>query len=98
MSRDEWVRRRIEANVHPSNFAKNPDAYLRDYRRRYAQEQVHRAVRRGDLLKPSECSNCGRGPLPSKDLHGHHWHYDQPLSVQWLCRDCHLAAHKVPTR
>lgn len=95
MPRDEWVRRAIATNVHPENFARNPDRYLRDYRRRYAQEQVHRAVRRGDLLKPSYCSNCDRGPLPSREIHGHHLLYDLPLCVQWLCRECHYAAHRA---
>ena len=50
---------------------------------------VTNAIKRGNLVRPAHCSNCGRGCTP----HGHHADYDKPLEVEWLCHQCHLARH-----
>jgi hypothetical protein len=57
--------------------------------RNKAKQAVLRAVRSGDLVKPSVCPECGQ----SKAIHGHHPDYDKPLAVLWLCRDCHVELH-----
>jgi len=53
--------------------------------------QVRRAIGRGELIKPIECSSC----LRVKPLDGHHDDYSKPLEVRWLCRRCHLAHHAM---
>lgn len=51
-----------------------------------AHAAVHRAVKTGDLVKPSACSRCGlEGPVE-----GHHRDYSKPLDVEWLCWWCHM--------
>jgi len=44
--------------------------------------------RRGHL-SPEPCERCGA--VSQK----HHPDYSQPLSVRWLCRDCHLTHHEA---
>jgi hypothetical protein len=65
--------------------------------RRRAISRVHYALRTGLLLKPTECERCGVDPGHRRDgrslLHGHHHDYSKPLSVEWLCADCHQKWH-----
>lgn len=57
-----------------------------------ARAEVSAAMRRGDIVRPEECDSCQRPCRP--DAHHHlgyepvHW-----LTVTWLCRRCHKAAH-----
>lgn len=55
-----------------------------------ASTTVNNAVRLGNLVKPTTCSECG---IEAK-LDGHHCDYSKPLEVMWLCRKCHIAWHK----
>lgn len=57
-----------------------------------AGTKVGSAIRRGDLIKPDECSVCGSKP-PSGEIHAHHDDYSKPLDVRWVCRACHMAIH-----
>lgn len=78
---------------------------LKEYRRRYqteyrksaaekekaaARRALHRAVSTGQVIKPASCSRCDA----TKNIHGHHHDYSQPLSVIWLCAPCHCAEHR----
>lgn len=47
------------------------------------------ALRNGVLVRPRQCSKCGRFGR----IHGHHPSYDQPLVVVWLCALCHRREH-----
>lgn len=51
------------------------------------------AVRDGRIEKPKECSECGGFPK-RRNLHAHHEDYAFPLSVIWLCAQCHHEKHK----
>lgn len=73
-------------------------------RERYPEKQAARkAVRRaldlGTLTIPAACEVCRAVPSPDRrggrTLHAHHDDYEQPLSVRWLCRACHVVAHHV---
>jgi hypothetical protein len=56
-----------------------------------ARSLLNRAVRRGDVIRPSACSRCGAdGPVE-----GHHPDYDRPLEVVWVCVSCHKALDEV---
>lgn len=50
-----------------------------------AQAAVARAVKRGELARPTECEDCGE----ECRVQGHHPDYGQPLEVEWLCAPCH---------
>lgn len=57
------------------------------------RKQVHYAVRRGWLVKPSRCPQCGVS-VRSTQMHGHHVDYSKPLEVLWMCGRCHKGEHK----
>lgn len=54
-----------------------------------AKDAVHYAVKTGKLKRSIFCESCG---LPAK-TEGHHEDYNKPLSVNWLCNDCHTRIH-----
>jgi hypothetical protein len=47
---------------------------------------VHKAIRRGDLIRASHCEECGLSGIPIEAAHAD---YSRPLDVRWLCRPCH---------
>jgi len=50
-----------------------------------AHSAVRNAIRRGDLVRPDTCSECGAvGKIEAS-----HDDYARPLDVEWLCRRCH---------
>ena len=62
--------------------------------KRQARQAVNKAVYRGILPKPSACSQCGR----VSRIEGHHYDYDKPLDITWLCRRCHVFRHPLYSR
>ena len=50
---------------------------------------VAKAIKEGKLIKPTECSRCGKEGW----VEGHHKDYSKPLEVEWLCRKCHRGIH-----
>jgi hypothetical protein len=53
---------------------------------------VVRALKRGSLVRPDECSHCGA--VASTDpIQALHPDYSKPLDVVWLCRACHRREH-----
>jgi len=84
--------------------AKDPLSVLHSrlsaWRKRPTQANTYRvleAAKAADTLKvPSACQMCGRTDSYSvndMDLHGHHFDYDSPLSVVFLCAKCHSQLH-----
>ena len=57
--------------------------------KRRAHAAVALALRTETLTKPKICSRCGI----SGRIEGHHPDYTQPLSVIWLCPQCHIRLH-----
>lgn len=55
-----------------------------------AQSTVAYAIKKGDLVRPDACEDCGESCMP----HAHHPDYSKPYEVMWLCRPCHGKAHK----
>ncbi len=54
-----------------------------------ARAALRNALRRGEMVKPSQCSVC-----PSSiRIEAHHDDYEKPLEVRWLCAACHQAHH-----
>ena len=50
-----------------------------------AHSAVHRALKRGDLVRPQSCQQCGQSCKPEAA----HLDYARALVVAWLCRSCH---------
>lgn len=57
-----------------------------------AYNAVQRAVRAGEIIRPTACENCHE----EKRLQAHHHDYSRPLDVFWLCQQCHKLAHHFP--
>jgi len=76
---------------------RNPDkAWKKEWRKKNeckyrAHQAVFYAIKRGDLKKPSCCSQCGAEGY----IEGHHEDYSKLLEVVWFCRICHVERHRV---
>jgi methylphosphotriester-DNA--protein-cysteine methyltransferase len=53
--------------------------------KRTAHNTLYKAVKKGEVYKPSSCSACNKKGI----IHGHHEDYNKPLDVVWLCPLCH---------
>ena len=61
------------------------------YPKRYAaRKALQQAVKTGSVLKPDRCETCNK----RRYLTAHHEDYEEPLEVDWLCRQCHGAADR----
>jgi len=65
------------------------DSRKRNQKKVKAQNKLNKAVQYGRVVKPERCEHCNE----VKDLDGHHYDYDKPLDVIWLCRSCHMKEH-----
>jgi len=59
-------------------------------RKNIARRIVTKAIRSGELIRPSTCSSCKE----EKKVAAHHIDYGKPLDVMWLCDSCHGMAHR----
>ena len=58
--------------------------------RRQSRAVVACAVKKGSLVNPGKCSECGS---TQGQISGHHDDYSKPFSVRWLCHSCHFKWH-----
>jgi hypothetical protein len=68
---------------------RRPSKSVPEFKKR-AHRRVYDAIKRGHIIKPSNCAACGAADSP---IHGHHEDYTKPLEVMWLCARCHGALH-----
>ena len=54
------------------------------------RKTVRMAALRGKIIKPKNCTDCGREAV----LHAHHHDYTKPFDVEWLCSKCHGLRHR----
>ena len=63
-----------------------------------AHNALNGAVKKGDVVRPRKCSVCNKGGCQGRrsgsGVHAHHYDYDKPLSVLWLCNRCHGKLHR----
>lgn len=59
-----------------------------------ARRAVEYARKRGALVKPAACEDCGTVP-PRQRLHAHHEDYTKALDVVWVCGPCHGKRHRL---
>lgn len=74
-------RRLYAAEQGRRHRSENPQKYK-------ARTAVGNAVRDGRLVR-KPCESCG-----SRKSEAHHDDYSRPLDVRWLCKPCHVHAHK----
>lgn len=65
----------------------------RNHNKILARSAVSCATKKGSLIIPDICSECGQ--LAKVESH-HHLGYEKEhrLNIQWLCRSCHLSLHE----
>src|SRR3954453_6650509 len=71
------LRRHLDISLDPSK--------PRRIRTRSARYAAALAEQLGLITRPKCCSWCRR----RRRLERHHWDYDEPLNVTFLCGDCH---------
>jgi len=81
----ERARQKYAANVEAVR-AKVRERKLAEPEKWRARNAVSNGLRDGRILKPDECSVCGRSDLR---IEAHHEDYMRPLDVTWLCSACH---------
>ncbi|HCL6635044.1 TPA: hypothetical protein N2Q63_004688 [Citrobacter freundii] len=74
------VRRRI-----------NKKSYLSNQIKVKARRLLRTEVDMGRILRPIACESC----YSVGGVHGHHDDYAKPLSVRWLCPQCHKNWHRL---
>lgn len=63
----------------------------RRFRTRSARYAASLAEQLGLIRRPHGCAWCRR----RRSLERHHWDYDEPLLVTFLCADCHAIADSM---
>ena len=88
----ESARRQKELN--PEKIKERHRLYARKRIKTYKDEArmgLNIAVKSGKIIKPRECSKCGK----ELKLSAHHDDYNKPLDVIWFCYQCHSDLHRL---
>lgn len=56
-----------------------------------AKSTIRDLVQNGKIQKSGICTFCGS----DKNIRGHHFDYDKPGEVIWVCQKCHSKIHKL---
>ena len=99
-----YDRMRYDTNQERRNRPKRKGARVRDgseERRRYAPKIraraiAYRALKNGEIARPSVCPRCNRHADEVGVMQMHHRDYGLPLDVQWVCASCHGFLHRKP--
>lgn len=95
----QYSLRRDELLEKAKSWRKKNADWVRSYNSRYssdnpekivAHEKVRQALESGVLTRPVSCDFCD---VSDAKLESHHDDYDKPLSVLWLCSQCHHSLH-----
>ena len=92
----EIVKQYKDANPQEV-FATRLKIWERDHSRLNCYRVVEAALNAGAIVKSEVCCVCGVRDVDAgkHGLHKHHFDYDKPLDVVWLCTKCHGQIHKV---
>ncbi len=84
-SRDSNRAYRQTPEGQQSSYRRTMTYAHRHPERKRAHEAVMRAIRRGDLVRPSVCEHCHEDAF----CEASHTDYARQLEVEWLCSECH---------
>jgi hypothetical protein len=80
----------IQTDAGKASKRKTTLRYRKDNPKKYAAHSaVNNAVRDGLLTNPGNCVECAS----EFAVEAHHDDYDLPLTVRWLCSECHKRWH-----
>jgi len=93
-ARDYYRKRKAENRQKCSEYYKRNKDKVNDRKKKYSDKnraglKIQYYIRVGKIKRPSECEYCGKECKP----HAHHHDYSKPLSVIFLCNDCHMRKH-----
>jgi transposase-like protein len=91
-SMHKWLNRR-NVEMRPNIRFQSENVFFRggvtqDDR---ARTIYRNAIKKGILINPKICSECGS----MSHVSGHHDDYNRPMDVRWLCHSCHYDWHQV---
>lgn len=86
------LRELVRAGLRPEQQKKKIS--LRDPVKFRARGILRRAVKRGEMVRPDRCEQCGE----QRKTQAHHDDYSKPLLVKWLCSVCHGRIHRTKYR
>lgn len=90
--RGQSPERKAANRERSSRYVRSPRKWRDSNPEKWAAHvAVNNALRSGALSKPPRCEACSR----MAPLEGHHDDYSAPLTVRWLCRQCHGAHHRA---
>lgn len=90
-ARGEYSYERHKASKQRYNEAHKNDPEYKQKRR--ARGMLYRAMRRGEITRPSECPICGEEC--TVQAHHHNGYDDEhALDVIWCCQKCHTKLEK----
>lgn len=90
--RDRAYREANREHLHALRLARAVPASRKfDPYKKRARHALLRAVKRGKIIKPEACSDCGQ----IDNVHGHHADYSKRFEVEWLCSQCHGKRHRL---
>ena len=96
------AQHRLHSMAGPNNpnfkgwASRRPIVYVRRFRASHpeqvaVQRVIAAAFRKGLLVRPSTCEDCGTVCKPD----AHHDDYTRPLDVVWVCRRCHVQRDRI---
>ncbi len=97
-ARNLATRDKARAAEFSREWRRRPDVAERERRRSAARRhspewqariELNKAIKRGEVVRPSTCSGCGEAGR----IEGHHHDYSKPFDVVWLCSPCHARHH-----
>lgn len=94
-NREKLAKGQIESQKGNVRYRKYQNRYLMEKRKSgdkkfLARHILFLAVKGGMIIRPEACSQCNE----KEKIEGHHYDYDKPLDVIWLCQGCHRALHR----
>ncbi len=94
-NREKLCKGQIESQKGNTRYRKYQNKYLIDKvksgdKKFIARRIVCMALKAKMIERPDLCSNC----LIKEKVEAHHYDYDKPLNIIWLCTQCHRALHK----
>jgi len=64
----------------------------------FARQVITSKIQSGDLIRETNCSECGDTGTDKHPIHAHHDDYRKPLAIRWLCKSCHDDHHRAERR